>query len=133
MERRQNPRLTCELPLTILRVDGAAAEQHAKTIDVSTNGGVRFRSSTPLSAGQEVDYELTLSLNFVPVKILCTGRVARCEPAKDAVNGEAVEIAITMARYRFVKTPAAGVVDATSLAAPVYKAFAANSRVKNSV
>ena len=86
MERRKNPRQNCELPLTA-KMSDHYVNRAEKTLNMSTNGGVCFRSSEPLQVGDRVEYEITVSSMPPPVKLLCSGRVLRCGPPKDALAG----------------------------------------------
>lgn len=104
MERRQKPRRNCELPLTILQVGDRLVYRSEQTLNISSNGGVCFQSSDPLEVGESVKYEITVSTMLPPVKLICSGRVARCGPARDSARDGEFEIALAMAQYVFAKS-----------------------------
>ena len=100
-ERRGVTRHNVELEIQITAVDGVSVNRNGRTRNISAGGGVCFSSEEALISKSKVEYVLTLSGNNPPVKILCVGRVVRCV-ARPAEEGEQFEIAVTMARYRFV-------------------------------
>lgn len=104
MERRRSTRVDCELPLTILKVGTCAEDRSEKTRNISSNGGVCFQSSRQIALGQLVEYEITLSTMRPEVKLICSGRVVRCQPVRNTENEGEYEIALTMLHYVFSRS-----------------------------
>ena len=102
-ERRKITRLDCRLPLNIIQVGSDPTDRREHTVNVSSNGGVCFHSNHPLTAGERVQYCLTLSQNGPEdIRLICAGAVVRCRPIGPGPE-ELFEIAMTMQRYRFVR------------------------------
>jgi PilZ domain-containing protein len=100
-ERRRRARQQVELPLAILRIAGERIERHETTRDISSGGGVSFRSTQPLSVGDAVEYTIVLSGGNAPITIYCCGKVNRCTRDR-AGDSATLDIAMTMERYRFM-------------------------------
>ncbi len=94
-------RRKCELPLTIIKVDSLKTDWLEQTENISTNGGVCFRSNRRFEPREKLQYVITLSkTGLTHVKLICCGVIARCVPL-DSGADKMYEVAMTMERYRF--------------------------------
>lgn len=108
-ERRKTRRQNYELPLNIVRVGSHETDWFERTQNISSNGGVCFHSLRSVTAGEKVQYYVTLSkMGSAHVRIICWGRVVRCRPLETGPDGT-LEIAMTMDRYRFCSPGVSGI------------------------
>jgi hypothetical protein len=107
MERRKRIRQNVEIPLEIFRIGEQNIAWMETTRNISSGGGVCFRSKRACDVGVRVEYSVTLSPVNPPVKINCRGRVVRCIETGDAEGQSEFEIALTMERYEFSRLTSA--------------------------
>lgn len=102
MEQRRTQRYSLQLPLQILQLGDQRVNRTQRTRDISS-GGVCFFSPTEVAVGWRIEYLITLSGSTPPVRIRCLGKVLRSlKPA--AGEPSEFEVAVTMERYRFVRS-----------------------------
>jgi c-di-GMP-binding flagellar brake protein YcgR len=95
-ERRRAKRYNVELPLVVRWTEGSKQrEAHTVTHDISS-GGVYFFLPGGISEGTAVEVEMTVPTQITrgaPTKVLCQGRVRRCElkATETAGMGTAIE------------------------------------------
>jgi PilZ domain-containing protein len=95
-ERRRAERYNVELPLVVRWMEGSKQrEAHTVTHDISS-GGVYFFLPGGISEGTAVEVEMTVPTQITrgaPTKVLCQGRIRRCElkASERAGMGTAIE------------------------------------------
>jgi hypothetical protein len=95
-------RYRLQLPLQILRLGKEPVDRLEQTRDISS-GGVCFVSDLEVDVGGRIEYIITLSGRFPPVRIRCVGKVLRSRHT----DGNGYEVAISMERYQFVRPESA--------------------------
>jgi hypothetical protein len=100
MEQRRHQRFELHLPYEIQQVPGRGAIR-GETRNLSGQGAL-LACSVPLTVGETIEYSVTLPApgSGALVRILCSGRVLRCDRAR-------AEVAASIERYEFVREQAA--------------------------
>ena len=99
-DKRRAKRFAMRLPIQVHFDDGIAREVTGVTRDVGA-GGVYFYLDTPLHAGTEIEYVVTLPRELLlmdQVQVRYRGRVVRIE----TVPGEQVGIAAASTHFEYV-------------------------------
>ena len=100
-ERRRAERYNVELPLIVRWTDGSKQrEAHTVTQDISS-GGVYFFLPKGIREGTAVEIEMTVPTQITrgaPTKVLCQGRIRRCERKA----GERRGMGTAIERYEFL-------------------------------
>ena len=100
-ERRRAERFNFEVPLTVRWMEGSKQrEAHTVTRDISS-GGVYFYLPDRIPEGTAVEAEMTLPTQITlgaPTRVLCRGRIRRCE----LKSGETVGMATAIEKYEFL-------------------------------
>jgi hypothetical protein len=100
-ERRGAERFSLELPLIVRWTEGSKQrEAHTITQDMSS-GGVYFFLPDGIPEGTAVEVEMTVPAQItmgVPKKVLCQGRIRRCEQKP----GETAGMATAFEKYEFL-------------------------------
>jgi hypothetical protein len=100
-ERRRAERYTVELPL-IVRWREGSKQREAQTVtqDISS-GGVYFLLPGGIPEGTAIEVEMTVPTHITrgaPTKVLCQGRIRRCE----LKAGEKAGMGTAIEKYEFV-------------------------------
>jgi hypothetical protein len=101
MEKRRAQRFPINLPVQISVVSGKRVARVTQTSNISS-GGVTFPSAKEVKIGGKIEYEITLSAGEMPIRIHCTGKVLRIEPAAEDVEMP-FRVTATIDKYKFIR------------------------------
>ena len=99
LEQRRTQRYDLQLPLQIVKMGEKRMNRVETTRDISS-GGVCFMCPEQLEVGGRIEYVVTLSNNYPPIRIRCLGKILRSE--KTALDSP-FEVAVSMDRYQFMR------------------------------
>ena len=101
MEKRRARRFPINLPVQISVVSGKRVARVTRTSNISS-GGISFPSAKEVKIGGKIEYEITLADGETPIRIHCTGKVLRIEPAADD-PAMPFRVTATIDKYKFVR------------------------------